>query len=346
MNTINRALWLSFLCSIVALALAPAWTLQTSGVTARLRGVSAVDHRVAWASGAGATVLRTTDGGTTWQKLRVTSDSVDFRDVDAIDDQTAYVLSIGNGPASRIYKTRDAGTTWTEQFRSDDPKAFFDAMSFWDFEHGIVMGDSIDGQFCILTTANGGRSWARVPASALPAALPNEGAFAASGTNIAVFGKSHAWIGTGAAGKARVLRTTDRGRTWGVSETPITAGATAGIYSVAFRDAKNGVIVGGDYARETQALDNLAMTRDGGVTWTLAKGLSGFRSAVAYVPGKRTRVIVAVGPLGTDYSMDDGRTWMVLEGPGFDTLSFARGKAIGWGAGARGILGRLMFTPE
>jgi photosystem II stability/assembly factor-like uncharacterized protein len=322
----------------------PQWTLQSSGVVARLRGVSAVSDRVAWASGSGSTVLRTGDGGATWQKLTVTTDAVDFRDVDAIDARTAYILSIGNGPASRIYKTDDAGATWTLQFKNEDPKAFYDAMSFWDAAHGIVIGDSIEGQFCILTTADGGKSWVRVPASALPPALPNEGAFAASGTNIAVLGKSDAWIGTGAATKARVLRTHDRGRTWKVAETPFASGASSGIFSIAFRDAKHGVIVGGDYTKEKDAVDNLAVTNDGGATWTLVKGLSGFRSVVAYVPEMK-KTLVAIGPAGTDYSVDDGRTWIQLAGPGFDTLSFVRNQPIGWAAGARGTIGRLSFAP-
>src|SRR6185369_9510176 len=85
----------------------PHWSNQSSGVTARLRGVSAVSERVAWASGSGSTVLRTNDGGTRWQKLTVTNDNVDFRDIDAVNAETAYVLSVGNGPASRIYKTSD-----------------------------------------------------------------------------------------------------------------------------------------------------------------------------------------------------------------------------------------------
>ena len=110
----------------------PRWTMQTSGVTVRLRGVSAVSERVAWASGAGATVLRTADGGKSWQKINVTSDTLDFRDIDALNAETAYALSIGNGPASRIYKTTDAGKSWTLQFKNEDPKAFLDAMSFWD----------------------------------------------------------------------------------------------------------------------------------------------------------------------------------------------------------------------
>ena len=320
---------------------APRWTMQTSGVTARLRGVSAVSERVAWASGADSTVLRTVDGGTTWQKLTVTSDALDFRDVDAVDAQTAYVLSIGNGPASRIYKTIDAGKTWTQQFKNEDPKVFLDAMTFWDANNGIAFGDSVSGQFYILTTADGGRSWSRVPQSALPPALENEGAFAASGTNIAVFGKSHAWIGTGAAAKSRVLHTSDRGRTWQITDTPLASGASAGIFSIAFRDTKHGIIAGGDYRKEQEAVDNLAVTSDGGVTWTLVKGLSGFRSVVAYVPG--TKAVIAIGPSGGDFSADDGRTWTAIDGPGFDTFSFAPGKQAGWGAGAKGVIGRLMF---
>src|SRR6185369_16632620 len=117
----------SLMIVVVYALIAPRWTMQTSGVNARLRGVSAVNERVAWASGSGATVLRTNDGGTTWRKLNVTTDSLDFRDIDAIDEQTVYALSIGNGPASRIYKTSDAGATWKLQFRNDDPKAFYDA---------------------------------------------------------------------------------------------------------------------------------------------------------------------------------------------------------------------------
>ena len=330
-----------FVAALVAVV--PHWTTQTSNVTARLRGVSAVNEQVAWASGSGSTVLRTTDGGTTWQKLTVTTETLDFRDLDAIDERTAYVLSIGTGPASRIYKTMDAGETWTLQFKNEEPKAFLDAMSFWDADHGVVFGDSIDGKLDILTTEDGGLVWSRLTTAKLPSALPNEGAFAASGTNIALFGKNHAWIGTGAAAKARVLRTTDRGRTWQVADTPLAAGSSTGIFSIAFRDVKHGVVVGGDYAKENEALNNLAFTNDGGATWTLGQGLSGFRSVVAYVPGAKTSTLIAIGPTGGDYSTDDGRSWKPIDGPGFDTFSFAPGTTTGWGAGAKGSLGRLTF---
>src|SRR5262245_10740005 len=125
------------------LLIAPAWTDQPSGVTARLRGVSAVSDRIAWASGSAGTVLRTADAGATWQTLAIPgAEKLDFRDIDAIDGQIAYVLSIGSGDSSRIYKTIDGGRTFTLQFTNDDPKAFFDAMAFWDADRGIAFSDS------------------------------------------------------------------------------------------------------------------------------------------------------------------------------------------------------------
>jgi photosystem II stability/assembly factor-like uncharacterized protein len=328
--------------TLATLVASPRWTPQSSGGTATLRGVSAVSDTVAWVSGSGNTILRTADGGRTWQPLTVTTDPLDFRDVDAIDARMAYLLSIGTGPASRIYKTTDAGAHWTLQFTNPDPKGFFDAMTYWDADHGIVVGDSVDGRFSIFLTADGGRTWTPAPREGLPPALPNEGAFAASGTNVAVYGRNDVWFGTGAAANARVLHSRDRGRTWTIAETPLPSGRSSGIFSVAFRDATHGVVVGGDYSKEKEAVDNVAVTSDGGRTWTLIKehALSGFRSVAAYVPGAKTS-LMAVGPQGADWSIDDGHTWTPIEGPGFHTFSFSKTGAVGWGAGGRGSLARF-----
>jgi len=322
---------------------APHWQVQTSGVTARLRGVSAVSDKVAWASGAAGTVLRTADGGATWQKLVVPdADKLDFRDVDAVSDTTAYILSIGPGPASRIYKTTDAGAHWDLQFTNDDPKAFFDAMAFWDPRRGLAISDSVDGRFVIMTTRDGGATWTRVPADTLPPALPNEGAFAGSGTNIAVVGGDRAWIGTGASTRSRVLRTIDGGRTWAISDTPLGASASAGIFSVAFHDRLHGLTVGGDYRKEKEAVDNAASTADGGVTWKPVTGLGGFRSVVADI-ADGGKYWIAVGPSGSDLSMDQGRTWRPIEGGGYHAFSSARHTRVGWGVGERGSIGRLTW---
>lgn len=336
----------SALAGLCLLAAAPStafrWESQTSGVTARLRGVSAVSDRVAWASGARGTVLRTDDGGAAWRMRPVPgAESLDFRDVDAINASTAYVLSIGSGDASRIYKTTDAGATWTLQFSNAEPKGFFDAMAFWDERHGLAMGDSIDGRFDILRTTDG-RTWQRVLAGSLPPALPNEGAFAGSGTNVAVLPGGRAWIGTGAAARCRVLQTNDYGATWTMAETPVAASPSAGIFSIAFRDPSHGMTVGGDYKQEQAAVSNAAATNDGGRTWTLVQGLGGFRSAVAPVPDAPGSW-VATGPSGTDVTTDDGAHWTPVAGSGYHAFSFARTGKAGWGVGEGGRIGKLIW---
>jgi photosystem II stability/assembly factor-like uncharacterized protein len=316
----------------------PKWTLVTTGVTARLRGISAPSSRVIWASGTAGTVIRTDDGGATWSRLEIPdSGALDFRDIDAVDDRTAYVLSIGEGDASRIFKTSDAGRTWTLQFRNDNPRAFFDAMAFRDPRTGFAVSDSVDGRMMVLTTTDGGAHWSAI-ANGLPPALQGEGAYAASGTNIAI-GQRQVWIGTSAS---RVVRSTDSGRTWTVTNTPLPTSSSAGIFSIAFADDKRGVVVGGDYKVESGAMNTAAITIDGGQTWTAVAGLGGFRSAVAFIPS-RPGTVVAVGPSGADYSTDSGRTWQPIQGSGFHTLAVARGTRTVWGAGEKGTVGRIQF---
>ena len=344
MRTISSILLVS-LCAIAQ----PQRTAQESGTTARFRGVSAVSRTVVWASGNGGTYARTTDGGASWQSAVVPGAAqLDFRDVQGVNANTAYLLSIGPGEQSRIYKTVDGGHSWALQFLSHNAKAFFDAFAFWDALTGIAMSDPVDGRFIIVKTADGGAKWTEIPPENLPSALEGEGAFAASGTCIAVQGKTNVWFATGGAAVARVFRSTDGGGTWKAASTPITAGnASSGIFSIAFKDARNGVIVGGDYKKEGEADNNVATTTDGGATWVLAKGPrpSGFRSAVAYAPGTRGPMLVAVGPSGSDYSTDNGASWTSLASNGFHALSFAR-TGDGWTVGEGGRVAKFSNAPE
>ena len=169
--------------------------------------------------------------------------------------------------------------------------------------------------------------------------------FAASGTCLVVQGRTNAWIGTGGAPQARVLRTTDRGATWSEAATPIVAGlSSAGIFSIAFSDALHGVIVGGDYRKEREPSDNVALTNDGGRTWELTGSvrLRSFRSGVLAIPTSRGREVIAVGPAGTDRSLDGGRTWSPLGDVGFHAVSVDKsGKSV-WAVGEQGRVGRLV----
>jgi photosystem II stability/assembly factor-like uncharacterized protein len=316
------------------------WESQRSGTGVRLRGVSAVSQRVAWASGDKGTYARTIDGGKTWEAGHVPgAGELDFRDVDAFSADVAYLLSIGEGEQSRIYKTTDGGLNWTLQFKNNRPKAFFDAMAFWDSDHGIAVSDPVVGRFLIITTTDGGATWSEMPAAGMPLALEGEGAFAASGTCIAVRGKREVWFGTGGPNGARVFRSTDGGLKWTVATTGITAGKAAGIFSLLFLDAKQGVAVGGDYTKESEVGNNATWTEDGGKTWRVAERSrpGGYRSGVALIArGRKERTLIAVGPSGSDYSLSGGQTWLPLGREGFHSLSFAPNSTAGWAVGENG----------
>lgn len=322
---------------------APRWTVQPSGTTASLRGLSVVDARVAWASGSGGTFVRTTDGGATWRADTVPgATALDFRDVQAFDANTALLLSAGE-PA-RMYRTTDGGRTWRVTHADDTPGIFFDGMAFWDGRNGIAFSDPVGGSWVVITTSDGGQTWSRVPASALPAPLPGEAAVAASGRAIAVAAPGDAWIGTGGGASARVLRTRDRGRTWEASAVPIPSGNnSSGIFSVALLPDGRGIAVGGDYRQERAESPTVAVTADRGRTWTLAgpSRPAGVREAVLHVPGTRGPTVVSVGPSGTGFSTDGGRSWMPLADTlGFHTADFVDART-GWAVGGNGRIARF-----
>ena len=315
---------------------------QSSGTTALLIAVSPVNDSVAWVSGARGTWLRTTNGGRTWQTGRVTgADSLQFRDVHAVDANTAYLLSIGNGNQSRIYKTTNAGQSWTLQFTNPDSAGFYDCMDFWDANRGVVIGDALGRDIAILTTTDGGARWTRVPPASLPQALPNEGSFAASGTCLVTRPGGHAWIVASNPDRGRVLHTADYGKTWRVDTLPISTRAGSGPQSIGFRDAQHGIALGGGYqAKPTDTL--AAMTSDGGRTWT-ARSRPPLTTGVwggVYVPGAARPTIVAVGPAGAVWSPNEGVSWTPIDTLNYWSVGFASPRA-GWAVGTQGRITRL-----
>jgi photosystem II stability/assembly factor-like uncharacterized protein len=318
------------------------WQAQPSPTDAELRGLSVVSPNVVWASGQRGTVVRTVDGGAHWSIDTIPgAGTLDLRAIAATSPTTAHAISIAD--SSRIYRTTDGGRSWTRRWSATRKGTFLDAIRFWDARHGIAMSDPVDGKLLLLVTDDGGDSWREIAADRLPPALEGEGGFAASGTCLAVFGSSHVWIATGGARSARLYHSPDRGSTWTVHDTPLRAGdASAGVFSVAFRDSSHGAIAGGDYQKPTLRGRNLAVTSDGGVTWTLTDSTAspaGYRSAVAFVPGTRANTLVAVGLTGTDVSTDGGRTWANADSIAYNSVAFASATA-GWAVGPKGRIAR------
>lgn len=270
-----------FLLGVLLTAAAVSQTgprVQLSNTKEDLRGVSAVSRQVAWASGTHGTYLRTTDGGRTWTAAQVPdAATLDFRGVVAFSTEEAFLMSAGPGEQSRIYHTSDGGKSWQLEYTEKNPKGFLDSIAFWDDKHGVAVGDPVADEsgklkFEVLMTDDG-QNWSAIPGSRLPEAMEGEGAFAASNTCVAVIpsaSDSNIWFATG--GKAaRVFHSGDRGKSWEAVETPIIRGKdSTGMFSIAFRDAMNGVIAGGDYKRPNDDGPNLAFTEDGGKTWKLS----------------------------------------------------------------------------
>jgi photosystem II stability/assembly factor-like uncharacterized protein len=311
---------------------------QTINSHANFRGLSVVSAHVAWVSGTKGTYGRTTDGGMNWAVGTVPGAAkLDFRDVEAFGETTAYLLSAGPGEESRIYKTIDGGRTWNLQFKNAERDAFFDAMAFWDETHGIALSDPVRGHFPLIVTEDGGAHWKPLAAIDLPPALPNEGCFAASGTCLVTHGTQDVWFCTGGAKTARVFHFSDRGQHWTVSNTPIVAGtASAGIFSIAFRDRKHGLIVGGDYRKPNEPGANAATTADGGQTWTLINKPFGYRSGVAWAKDRW----IAVGTSGSDVSRDDGATWQPLDRQNYNSVAFSPAGE-DWAVGPRGRIAKF-----
>jgi photosystem II stability/assembly factor-like uncharacterized protein len=321
-----------------AAALALTWTPQTSNTKAGLRGLHVVSSQVVWASGTKGTFLLTTDGGEHWRAGVVPgAESVDFRDVEAFDAHTAYLLSIGTGSASRLYLTRAGGESWKLLFTNPDAGGFFDALAFWDPLHGIILGDPVSGHFVIFTTSDGGQSWSR---QQTPPALPDEGAFAASGTCLQVSGKKEAWFATGGPGAARVFHSRDAGKSWTVSTTPL-SGTTksSGIFSLVLDRNGRGLAVGGDYQKPQETERTIAITKDGGKNWMLpaAGHPGGYRSGATILPNGQA---IAVGTSGIDFSAGFGEIWTTREAPPLNAVAASSEQAI-WAVGPGGVILKL-----
>ena len=320
-------------------------SVQQSNTTENLRGISVVDDQIAWASGTHGTYLRTIDGGNSWRAAQVPgAESLDFREVEAFTANLAYLLSAGPGEQSRIYKTIDAGKNWALQFTNKNPKGFFDCMAFWDRDHGIAVGDPVPDnsgklRFELIATEDGGENWKAIPPDQLPPAVEGKGAFAASGTCIAVQGSSNVWFVSG--GKvARVFRSGKAGKTWSVADTPIVHGPdSAGIFSIAFRDAMHGVIAGGDYKHPEQDGPNMAFTDDGGATWKLSPiSPQAYFSAVAFAQPAGGKAVLVVGSARAAYADDiTKKSWHKTWDLNLNALSVGpSGKAIA--VGPKGVI--------
>lgn len=328
-----------------ALGMHLSWTLTPTGMTAQFRGLAPVSGEIAWVSGSQGTVLRTVDGGATWESVGPALDEEDqgleFRDVQAWSKDKAIILSIGEGTDSRVYVTEDGGESWTQTFSNEEPTAFYNCLAFESPERGFAVGDPVDSKFRLIETTDSGASWSIADTAGMPDALEGEFGFAASGTCLST-AAGRWYLASGGVDPGRIFRSDD-GFDWDVTDSAIAGSPAGGVFSVQFRDAKHGLAVGGDFEVPAGNQNNAAWSDDGGVSWTSAtKFPGGYRSGSSWVPGL-CNVALAVGPTGSDFTLDGGKQWHGFDNGTFDSVECLDASTC-WASGSRGRVARLSFV--
>src|SRR5436305_4084484 len=144
-NSHAATLLLLLLATLAAKKIHAQFDIEDSNTTASLRGIHNVGGGVAWASGTSGTVLRTEDGGYLWQTCTIPpgAEKLDFRGIQAFDENTAIIMSSGKGDLSRLYKTTDGCQTWHLLFTNPDKEGFWDAIKFPNQKLGFILRDPI-----------------------------------------------------------------------------------------------------------------------------------------------------------------------------------------------------------
>lgn len=292
-------------------AFSQSYSLQNCEVSVKssFRGLSVIDDSVVWVSGSNGWIGRSTDGARSFAFKQVPGyEKFDFRSLYAFDSQQAIIANAGS-PA-HILQTTDGGQTWSSVYQNDHPDAFFDGVDFWNEREGMIYGDPIGGRMLLLITKDGGKTWNALPESQRPLLTDGEASFAASGTGIRCYDKSMVMIATG--GKtSRLFTSKNSGASWKVLTPSMVQGeSSTGIFSVAFKDKKNGVVAGGDFQKDSLKVNHILLTKDAGKTWTQPiTPTRGYRECVEYISNN---VLIATGPSGTDISYNEGNDWQSL----------------------------------
>jgi len=307
--------------------------ILTDSVQSSFRGLSVVNNDVVWVSGSNGTVGKSIDGGKSWKWMTVKGfEKTDFRDIEAFDKKTALIMAVDE-PAC-ILRTNDGGENWKIVFENKTIGMFLDAMEFWNDQSGIVIGDPINQLFYIGRTFDGGKTWQNIPDKYKPVADSGEACFASSGTNIRKLNKSEAVFVSGGLSSHIFIR--DKKMMLPLIQGKVSTGAN----SIAVKNNKIMVVVGGDFLQKDSTNKNCALTRNGGHSWFQPKtSPHGYRSCIEYLIKNKW---ITCGLNGVDISEDDGMNWRYISKESFHVCRKAKkGKSV-YFAGNGGRVGKLI----
>lgn len=307
--------------------------ILTTG-THSFRGLSVVNDNILWVSGNKGTVGKSTDAGKTWDFMIVPGfEKADFRDIEAFDENNAVIMGIAE-PAY-ILRTKDGGKSWETVYENKTEGMFLDAMDFNAQGKGIAVGDPLEGHLFLTTSQDFGKTWKDLPLSLRPISTSGEACFASSGTNIRLLPNGNFILITG-GGAAHFITENKK------ILLPILQGAqSTGANSIAFKNDKTMIVVGGDFQEKDNTQKNCVITYDGGNSWVAPeKGPSGYRSCVEFL---EKNTWITCGLNGVDMSTDEGKNWNFISAQSFHVVRKAKNGNSVFFAGNKGTIGKLIL---
>jgi len=303
-----------------------------------IRGLSVVTDKITWVSGSNGSVGKTIDGGLTWQWMKPKGyEKLDFRDIEAFNEKEAILVNAGS-PAY-VLRTVDGGESWLETYKNVDSAIFLDGLGFWDKRKAVIFGDPINNKMKLLKTVDAGEKWTDISSNLTVSLAKGEAGFAASGTTIKTMPGGKTWIASGGT-VSNIYYSPDFGSTWQIFKCPIWQGENGtGPFSMDFYDAKNGVVVGGNYVKDKENTNNILLTNDGGKSWYKPEiPVAGYRSGVTYI---NKNMLIATGTSGTDVSIDGGKNWKHISDISFNSVQKAKKGNLVLLAGNKGFIYQL-----
>ena len=314
------------------------WNSLTLDTKASFRAIRSLGSHI-WIGGTRGTVLHSSDEGEHFTVSRVPgADSLDFRDLAILDENTVLLMSAGpaeNG-AAKIFRTANAGKSWELAFQIKEKGYFFDAI-LWEGKQGLVLSDPAGPFYGLIRISDKGRNYELLNPTNHPTLQKGEAAFAASGSSLQKTKKGY-FIVTGGGEKARVLYGKDA-QHWESLYAEIPGGEGTGFFSLGVRDTKNLWIAGGNYARIKEGPVPVLESKDSGKSW----------SAIVDAPAYYVEKIVWAEPYWilsgpAESSAFDPKTkrWVSLGKSPYHNLCQAGNRI--YGVGGRGQIGFISLS--
>jgi len=320
------------------------WRQVTAATYNALNDVYFLNENIGWIAGTDGTILRTTDGGYTWEEPTSPLPVIEsMYSIYFINENIGYA----GGNYDLLLKTIDGGKTWSEvTFPSSGGKVYslyftdensgwvlsgtssggkiyytdnggvnwslqasetsvnLKAMNFNSPGHGICVGGR-KGNFAIYYTTDGS-TWTKAPN---PTGIPN----IYSRTDLYAVAMASddvacvtGWGSTFQLQPSYTMRTTDGGANWTYETQAEEERLYNSMYGMSFIDELTGIAVGGSTYKGGVAYK----TTDGGLTWKENNFPMGFVADAISMINDKICIVGSSG--GIAISKDSGETWQLI----------------------------------